>query len=47
MEPCKALPPSADGDEDLAIDIANMKCLGKLRQQVAGWQAYYKAISGG
>lgn len=33
-KPCKLNLPSADPDEDLAIDVQNNECVRKLRLQV-------------
>ncbi|WFD55422.1 prokaryotic lipoprotein lipid attachment site [Escherichia phage Ioannina] len=40
--PCKFESPSEDPDEDLAIDVRNMKCGAELRAQVLDLQKLIK-----
>lgn len=44
-KPCKPLPPSADADEDLKIDVQNMECTRQLRLQVYRLQDYIRNIT--
>lgn len=40
--PCKLLPPSANADEDLSIDVQNAECSRQLRLKVFRLQDWIK-----
>lgn len=43
--PCKLAPPSADADEDLAIDVQNAECTRQLRLKVFRLQDWIKNVT--
>lgn len=42
--PCKLLPPSANADEDLSIDVQNAECTRQLRLRVFQLQDWIRNI---
>jgi hypothetical protein len=43
--PCKLLPPSADTDEDLTIDVQNDECARQLRLKVFRLQDWIRNVT--
>lgn len=44
-KPCRMLPPSANADEDLAIDVQNAECVRQLRLKVYRLQGWVKNVT--
>ncbi len=44
--PCKLLPPAANSDEDLTIDVQNAECTRQLRLKVYRLQDWVKNVTG-
>lgn len=44
--PCKLLPPAANSDEDLAIDVQNAECTRQLRLKVYRLQDWVRNVTG-
>ncbi len=44
--PCKLLPPAANADEDLAIDVQNAECTRQLRLKVYRLQDWVRNVTG-
>ena len=45
VAPCKSLPPSADPDEDLAIDVQNAECVRQNRLKVYRLQDWVRNVT--
>lgn len=43
--PCKLVPPSADADEDLSIDVQNAECVRQLRLKVYRLQDWVRNVT--
>lgn len=43
--PCKLLPPSANADDDLAIDVQNAECTRQLRLKVYRLQDWVRNVT--
>ena len=43
--PCKLLPPSANADEDLSIDVQNAECVRQLRLKVYQLQDWVRNVT--
>ena len=43
--PCKLLPPSANADEDLSIDVQNAECVRQLRLKVYRLQDWVRNVT--
>lgn len=43
--PCKLLPPSANADEDLSIDVQNAECVRQLRLNVYRLQDWVRNVT--
>lgn len=43
--PCKLLPPSANADEDLSIDVQNAECTRQLRLRVFQLQDWIRNVT--
>lgn len=43
--PCKLLPPAANADDDLAIDVQNAECTRQLRLKVYRLQDWIKNVT--
>lgn len=44
--PCKLLPPAANADDDLAIDVQNAECVRQLRLKVYRLQDWVRNVVG-
>lgn len=44
-EPCKLLPPDANADDDLAIDVQNAECVRRLRLKVYRLQDWVRNVT--
>lgn len=45
MPPCKLLPPLANADEDLSIDVQNAECTRQLRLRVFQLQDWIRNVT--
>lgn len=43
--PCKLLPPAANADDDLAIDVQNAECVRQLRLKVYRLQDWVRNVT--
>lgn len=44
-KPCEMIPPSANADDDLAIDVQNAECTRQLRLKVYRLQDWVKNVT--
>ncbi len=46
VAPCKLLPPAANADDDLLIDVQNAECTRQLRLKVYRLQDWVRNVTG-